>query len=379
MMAARHIVIVFHDFSFGGTEVVALRLAREWVRMGRRVTILCGTLDGPLIGSIPAGVQVRTLDPEIGRSPLSRWRLRRALPAAIDRLRADILFLPGNFHVALGAAARLLPRRPKVVAKISNPVAPTNFSPLRWLFERLLRWAARDVDLFVAMSSGLAEDLERLAVASQICTIHDPNILTDLTDAQRAPRGPTLRLLAAGRLVAQKDFALAVRVTAQLARSRDVHLTILGEGPERARLANLAQRLGIAHAVTLAGHKSSIAPALCDADILLVTSRFEGGPAVAVEALSRAVPVIATDCSHLLYDLITQSDHGIILSTRNPEQVAANINTWFDNPDRKTFCGQAATAMLSTTRTAGQYLESFDRLVCGRELKDQMAALANSR
>ncbi|KAB2855532.1 MAG: glycosyltransferase, partial [Sphingopyxis terrae] len=53
MARAQHIVIIFHDFSFGGTEVIALRLAREWVAQGRRVTLLCGTFDGPLRSAVP--------------------------------------------------------------------------------------------------------------------------------------------------------------------------------------------------------------------------------------------------------------------------------------------------------------------------------------
>lgn len=363
MTAAQHIVIVFHDFSFGGTEVVALRLAAEWLRMGRRVTILCGTLDGPLIGSVPAGVQIRTLDREIGRSPLSRWRLRRALPATIDRLRADILFLPGNFHLILSGAVRFLFRPPKVVAKISNPLAPTNIVPLRWLYERLYRWAARDTDVLVAMSSGLAQDIARLACGHQICVIHDPNIFADMAPPKQKPPRNTLHMVAAGRLVAQKNFALAIRVTAALARVRDVHLTILGEGPERARLERLVRRLQIAHAVTFTGHVPSIAPALNAANLLLVTSRFEGGPAVAVEALARNVPVLATDCSHFLKDLIRQSDYGKIFASRNPARIATEIGAWVDRPDREFFCGRTATMTFGAVHAARKYLELFDHLV----------------
>lgn len=359
---AQHIVIVFHDFSFGGTEVVALRLAGEWLRSGRRVTILCGTLDGPLISSVPAGVQLRTIEREIGRSLFSRLRLRRALPAAIDRLRPDILFLPGNYHLMLSAATRYLPRRPMVVAKISNPLAPTGIQPLRWIFERLYRWAAKDTDALVAMSAGLAEDVRRLRADRDIRVIHDPFPSTSLRAGSTLACGEVLRMVAAGRLVAQKDFALAIRVAAEIARFRKVHLTILGEGPDRKRLERLVRRLGIETLIDLPGHMPAITPTLARADLLLITSQYEGGPAVAVEALGQGVPVIATACSHFLDDLLQHPDQGMIFASRCPRHMARDLMDWIDRADRQPFCGRASVAFLGAPQAAQNYLALFDRL-----------------
>lgn len=361
---AQHILIVFHDFSFGGTEVMALRLAAEWVRHGRRVTLLCGTLDGPLWSSVPAGVHVEWLQPEIGRSPLSRLRLRRALPKAIARLRPDILFLPGNFHLILAGAARGLAQRPKVVAKISNPLTPAHAAPLRWLERRAYRWAARDADWLVAMSSGLATDARQLVGTDKASVIHDPNIIgpfvPPLSAAIKA-RGP-LHMAAAGRLVPQKDFGMAIRVTAALARTRDVRLTILGEGPERGALTRLARQLGVADRVDMPGHVEAIGPLIEPMDLLLVTSRYEGGPAVAVEALERGVPVVATDCSHFLHDVVANVDCGAIIATRDPALFASRLVEWADRPDRAPVAPRAVTAPFEAAHSAQRYLQLFDRL-----------------
>lgn len=364
-MGAQHILILFHDFSFGGTEVVALRLAAEWVREGRRVTILCGTPDGPLRASVPPGVHVTALDDEIGRSPLSRLRLRRALPGAIARTRCDIMFLPGNFHLILAGAVRRLAKPPKVVAKISNPLAPGRFAPIRRLLALAYRWAARDVDWLVAMSSGLAADVRQLTASDTVSVIFDPNAAL-VRHVPKRPSSPThgpLRLLAAGRLVEQKDFGLAIHIVAELAKRREVRLTLLGEGPERGALERLAARLGVAHLVDMPGHAPSIGPALARADLLLVTSRYEGGPAVAVEALEHGVPVIAADCSHFLRDLLAEPDYGMIVETRQPVAFAAQLLAWTDCPDRRPFSPQSAIGPFESGRAARSYLQLFDRLI----------------
>jgi glycosyltransferase involved in cell wall biosynthesis len=361
---AQHIVIIFHDFSFGGTEVIALRLAREWVAQGRRVTLLCGTFDGPLRSAVPRGVHTERLEPEIPRTPLSRLRLRRALLAAIARLRPDVVFLPGNFHHVLAGAVRDLPRRPKVVAKISNPLAPSAIPALRALLARAFRWAARDVDWFAAMSTGLADDVRALTGRAEVSVIFDPNIDTiiNLPAARKVPGTGPLHLLAAGRLVEQKDFGLAVRVVAELAKHRDVRLTIAGDGPGAPRLARLARRLGVADRIALPGRLASIGPALDHADLLLITSRYEGGPAVAVEALERGVPVIATDCSHFLRDLLADADCGAIVPSREPAAIAEAMLEWIDRQDRRPFSPAVVTEPFGTAFAARRYLDLFDRL-----------------
>jgi hypothetical protein len=44
--SAQHILICFHDFNRGGTERIALGMAKRWLDQGRRVTILCGARMG---------------------------------------------------------------------------------------------------------------------------------------------------------------------------------------------------------------------------------------------------------------------------------------------------------------------------------------------
>lgn len=347
---------------------MALRLAAEWVRDGRRVTLLCGTLDGPLWGMVPVGVHVERLDPEIGRSLLSRLRLRHELTYAVARLRPDILFLPGNFHLVLAGAVRGLEHPPRVVAKISNPLTPGRWAPLRWVETHACRWAARDADWLVAMSSGLAEEARALTASDRNSVIHDPNLSGSLAPAATGEiraRG-RLRLVAAGRLAAQKDFALALRITAELAAIRQVHLTILGEGPERASLERLARRLGISERVAMPGHVTAIGPHLASMDLMLISSRYEGGPAVAVEALEQGIPVIATDCSHFLRDLLVDPDRGQLIDTRDPKKFACRLLEWADRPGRGPFSPRAATASFAAAHSARRYLELFDRLAgCG--------------
>ena len=326
----RHIVICFHDFPIGGTERVAIDLARRWVALGWRVTILCGTEAGPQRALVDPSVAVVSLDPPLPRNPISRFTLARRMAQRLPALAPDVVFLPGNFHLVLAPVLAKAVPRAVIVGKISNPPAPAGLigAPVRWVLRRILP----SLSGAAAMNSGLAAEVAALAPTIAVRTLYDPIAVNPSAASHPTPPEGPAEVLWAGRFEPQKDVPLALAVAQQLARRRPVHLTMLGGGAglERAR-AEVARR-GLAQAITLAGHVPTIDPWLAKARALLVTSRYEGGPAVAVEALAHGVPVVSTDCSHFLRDVMTAPEAGRIVATRDPAALAEALTAVLDAP-----------------------------------------------
>ena len=71
-------------------------------------------------------------------------------------------------------------------------------------------------------------------------------------------------------------------------------LTIIGEGPLRESLEQLAADSGVAQQVRFVGFQRNPYPFLARADAFVLSSRFEGFPNVVLEALACGTPVIAT-------------------------------------------------------------------------------------
>jgi glycosyltransferase involved in cell wall biosynthesis len=123
----------------------------------------------------------------------------------------------------------------------------------------------------------------------------DPALLNALSRTDSRPGDP-LRLAFVGRLIPLKACDLALRGAAQLLRSGQAHFTVVGDGPERAALHELAIALGIQQAVTFTGWLSvgDTLAQLQRADVLVFPSLREFGGAVTFEALAMgAVPVVA--------------------------------------------------------------------------------------
>jgi glycosyltransferase involved in cell wall biosynthesis len=303
-VSARHILIPIHDFSAGGTELIAFRLARHWLASGRRVSILAGASDGPLRARVPEGVEAHILSPERPRSTMSRLFLGRQMAPLAKALAPDAIFIPGNFHFMLGRSLRRALPDAAIVAKASNPVWSDSWVP-KSLARALVAHGTSGIDRIVAMSQALVPEVERYVGSARIAVIDDPFLDENAVVAARtASHAQPLKLLTVARLDPQKDPHLAIAVAVSLrARGLDIRLTILGGGPMQAALQAQIDRYNLGREIMLAGYAADPASYYDSADILLMTSRFEGVPAVIGEALVHGLPFVATNCSAWLAQL----------------------------------------------------------------------------
>ncbi|WP_317629372.1 glycosyltransferase [Sphingomonas nostoxanthinifaciens] len=312
--AAARITIVLHDFSAGGTEHVALRLADAWSASGRDVTLFCGTEGGQLRDLVAPGVAVVRASRECVRGPRSRARLGAALADFLKLSPQDVVFAPGNFHLpVLARCAQLGTSGATTICKLSNPVTSRSSNPaITTAHNFILRQMAAWIDAFVAMSPAL-RDAARDALGRPDTAMAWEPILADALPIRRpAPSGRPL-VLVIGRLERQKNIELALDAFACSRAANDADLLLLGEGRLRARLARRAKKLGIADRVIMPGYRNAVQADLARASALLLTSHFEGYPAVLVEAIAAGVPVITTPCSPAISEIVGDYPSSIIV------------------------------------------------------------------
>ncbi|MBA4089838.1 MAG: glycosyltransferase [Sphingobium sp.] len=302
------ILTFLHSFEPGGVERVALRLVRAWRAQGVDAPLFMGRTDGAMREEIAAHLAY-----DVPRQPFATgwietlWMIAM-LPRAIVRLRPDALFCAGNSYTIVALAMKLLLGRrcPPILAKISNDLERRDMvAPIRWLYHRWLRLHGIFIDHFTGMEEPMAGEIEAAIPAAirRISIIPDPALdeaqvmrLHHAPRPARKARTGGLRFVGVGRLATQKNVALMLRGFARGAAALD-SLTIYGEGPERAMLTALCQDLGIADRVAWPGHVPDPASRLPEFDVFLLSSDYEGVPAVVVEALAAGLPIIATRCS----------------------------------------------------------------------------------
>jgi len=157
-------------------------------------------------------------------------------------------------------------------------------------------------------------------------------------------------VLGIGGLRQQKDFGTLIRAFAQLCRSREARLIILGQGRQAARLQRLARRLNVADKVDLPGFAANPYAYLAAASLFVLSSRWEGLPNVLIEALALGTPVVSTDCPGGASEILEGGRHGILVPTQDWRAMGdAMASTLTDPPagDRLKEASQRYTAVVA--------------------------------
>ena len=360
-MPADHILTFARSLRGGGVERAQLRLAAGWLAAGRRVTLVAGDLAGPLAAELPAGIETVTRAP--GRpAPLL------GLASVIRDRRPDLVFCAGNTYTAIAAwtRARLGPAMPPTVGKVSNSLRRTDLGPLGdWGNAAWLSLHGRFLDHLVAMTPETARRAERaLRMPGRVETI--PNPPAEAIPGAAGPALPPGRfVLGVGRLVAQKRWDRLIAALPLLA-DRAVSLVIVGEGDRRpaleAQVAALGLGLGLGPGpggrVFLPGHAADPLPAMARAAVMVLPSDFEGVPGVLREALSVGTPVVATESSPSVAEIVTSPALGSIVPPGDAAALVAALDHWL-----AVATPRPAPVPQPGHDSAARYLALFDRLV----------------
>ena len=328
------IAIPIHSFEPGGVERVALRLAARWQASGHSVAIVLGRHEGCCADEVPA-LDYRSIPEPV---PTARWEtiwMIWSLFRFLTKQRVDVLFCPGNTYTIVCVAMRVLlgDRFPPVVVKISNDLERQDLpKPFRLLYRAWLRIQGRLLDHFVALAEPMRPELIRgLGIAAdKASVIADPALSeSDLLGPTRDQAGPSsgtaCNFLSVGRLVPQKNYALLVDAFALHSWPGDT-LVIAGEGPDRKNLEGRIARHGLGDRISLPGHVADIPQLLDHADVFVLSSDYEGVPAVIIEALAAGLPIAATRCCASMEWLLRHGQFGVLARPRDPQALGAAMN-----------------------------------------------------
>lgn len=173
-------------------------------------------------------------------------------------------------------------------------------------------------------------------------------------------------IVALGRLSAEKGFDILFKAVAGLVlEGRDVRLVLLGVGPLREELQQLAEQLGIGQRVLLPGFLADAPRLLNYFDIFALPSLTEGLPMVVLEAMQAGLPIVASKVGGIPQVL----DHGacgLLTPAGDVQAVRTGLRDIMENKERAADRVRAAKArvhQLYSSRTMAEgYLTVYKRV-----------------
>ncbi len=334
-----HLALYGFHRGANGIGRVMCNLANAIAGQGVAVDVLVSQADSADLPLLDPAVRVIELGARRGRAsvaPLADY-LSREQPAVLlgNREWANRLALRARRRA--GVPVRLAFR---VGSPMSASLARRPWPNRLWHRWRLRR-SYRAADHVIAISAGVADDIRAVIgpATSGIAVLPNPSVPADL-DRQAAVAVPhpwfqrpdRPLLLAAGRLVAAKDFALLLRAFAILRRGRPARLAIIGEGPLRPAMLELATGLGIADDLYLPGFVANPAAWMAKASLFVVSSAYEGGPNVLIEALACGTPAVSTDCPHGPREILDNGRWGRLVPPGDEAALAEAMAATLDAP-----------------------------------------------
>jgi len=237
------------------------------------------------------------------------------------------------------------------------------------MWPRLIRtfypWAAS----VVAVSRDAADDFAKAAglPRERVEVVYNPVITPRLLELARetpdhpwfAPGQPPV-LLGVGRLTAQKDFPTLLRAFAEVRRDREVRLVILGEGPDRPALLQLAGELGIGESFDLPGFRHNAMAYMAASAMFVLSSAFEGLPTVLIEALAAGTQVVSTNCPSGPREILQDGRLGALVPVGDPVALAAAIRARLDHPSPP--APLEALAPFTSTAAVDHYLRIIEQV-----------------
>lgn len=228
------------------------------------------------------------------------------------------------------------------------------------LFGRAMRSAH-----WVTTVSAAALDRARQLVpeiAGRSSVIRNALELTSLAPAELSFKPP--RLLCLGRLVPEKGFDLALKALAHLVQSfPELCLTVGGDGPERAKLEQLAAELGLCQAVEFIGWVApeKVPELMNTASIVVIPSRTEGLPQVSLQAAQMARPVVAAGVGGLA-EVVVDGETGLLVQAENSDALASAIARLLEHPEDAARMGVAARRRVQEVFDWKSYVDGYDAL-----------------
>ena len=214
----------------------------------------------------------------------------------------------------------------------------------------LNRWSNRLAHKILANSGEVAKLLAREESVPSAKIVEIPNFLANaafgsvdkaVRIAQRRAWGVPEDAFAIGivaRLAPVKNHALLLRALAKL--DPRFHLVLVGGGPSRSELAQLAQQLHIEHRAHFAGEVLSPVNLHQFFDASVLCSLNEGFPNSVIEALAAARPVVATPVGGVL-DVIAEGWTGLLVPLGDPAQLAGALRVLEADPLLRIRLGEA--------------------------------------
>lgn len=281
--------------------------------------------------------------------------------------KSDLLHANWSINGLIAGLAGFLTRTPVVTTLRGEDVNRLEKSHVGVLALRLCMLFS---DRIVAVSNAIGETVARRfpKLASKVLVI--PNGVHDsLLKLSRRPGDHEVRAVTIGSLIPLKQIDHIILAVSKLSDLDNLHLNVVGDGPEYGSHQSLIRRLHLKHRVHLTGQVEphDVPRHLEDADIFVLASEREGRPNVVLEAMAAGLPVIASNIAGV-DELIQHGVNGLLFEPGDIPQLVDHLSYLTQHHEARERLGSAGRRFivenqLTWSETGQRYYDLYQEVI----------------
>lgn len=224
-----------------------------------------------------------------------------------------------------------------IIAKIFNVkiISRSNSSSTGWsknfIKQIIFKYFFKKADKIIVNSLDFQKEMDKKYRIKTECILnpfefHKIKKLSNVKSNKIFSKGKFLKLISVGRLTDQKDFKTMIRSVKLL--QRRVELVILGKGHKYNYLKQYVYKNNLNSKVKFLGYKKNPFKYIRQANIFLLTSKFEGSPNVLVEAQYLKKYIISTNCPTGPKEILNNGKYGSLVKVEDHKSIAKILQNY---------------------------------------------------
>lgn len=339
-------LFVISSLQCGGAERIVSMMANYWAEKREEVTII--TLEGKEKDFYSLHPRVKRIALNLMRDSnnwlqavTNNFKRIKAIRSAIVTARPDITISSMDKTNVITILSMLNLGLPLIVYEHTEPTK-AHLSKVWQLLRRIFYPFA---DAVVIQTKNAESWARKFVPGKKVYRIPNPVKKPDCFKPEVLKSSH--RVVGMGRLNKVKGFDLLIKAYAKIEKSHpDWVLIIIGEGEERKNLERLIEKLELQKKVILTGQIPEPTEFFFQADLFVLSSRYEGFSNALIEALACGIPVISFDCPSGPREIVRDQVDGILVSPEDVDALASAMDCLMSDDNKRKEMALRAPAVL---------------------------------
>lgn len=360
------IALVGYRHNFGGAERVLSNLSFVFDKLGYEVhvIIMIDDVSYPYAGTLFNVGALRSSSNSFLNKINRFWALRKYIRKQKFDAIIDFRFRVNDFQELM--IYKFAYKANVLIQTVRSGYFKNYLFRSRWLS----RFVFKNFDKIVCISERQMKAVQDTYDFDNLTLIYNPIDIQKMKNQKNDSSLNYEYILAVGRFDKVKQFDKLIETYSKsVLPESDIHLVLLGDGPELDKIQNKIKEVNLSDKIHLEGFLPNPYGYMKNALFLVNSSYVEGLPMVLLESLACETPVIAFDCFTGPSEIIMNNKNGILVENQNFEQLKYAMNELYLNKNLYNEC-KAFTL---------KSIQKFDSLVIEKQWEDLLQELLTKK